>query len=530
MPTYLNVPFPEKDEAKRLGARWDGARKRWFVPDGTDLDPFARWLPVAEAGAAPLSEPDKIVDLGLFRQHVEEQQQEERGVGLQAYLAGVAEVVREYAGRPQWIRAEISFLSHKKHLYLDLVEHDANRTQVAYAKGCIWASDVAKLQKKFRDGTGGDLAANIKVLVLARGEFHPRFGFALIISDIDPSFTLGDLEAKLRDIRNALHQEGIYGNNRLLAVPEEFTRVAVIAPEQAAGLGDFRREADALQQYGLCDFTYFYAWFQGEGAVASIAQQFELVVAAHKKQPFDALIVIRGGGAKTDLAWLNDLTLARHICTAPLPVFTGIGHERDNTILDEVCCRRFDTPSKTVAFVEQVIVTSAQQGLADWKFIRSTARNIVSETQRQTEKAARTVADAARTALERARQGSERAAATVRRQAQVLTERAAGIIARRRGEVLAQVRRRLDAATERLARWRQDVARGAARQVEAAQREVDARWRLVEAVRPERTLRRGFAIVRAGKSIVGSRDAAAKLPRFDIEFRDGQLTVRPEQD
>jgi exodeoxyribonuclease VII large subunit len=137
----------------------------------------------------------------------------------------------------------------------------------------------------------------------------------------------------------------------LLPPPLDFVRVAVISPETSAGLGDFQRESDRLQTATLCEFTFFRATFQGLDAPSSIRTAVQNALAAHRQSPFDALVVIRGGGSVTDLAWLNDLQLATVLCLCPLPVFTGIGHERDQTILDDIAHIRFDTPSKVALHI-----------------------------------------------------------------------------------------------------------------------------------------------------------------------------------
>lgn len=185
---------------------------------------------------------------------------------------------------------------------------------------------------------------DIKILCLVQVRFDALHGLDLIIEDVDPSYTLGDLAAKLARIRQRLADECIYGTNQALPPPVEFLRVAVIGPETSAGLGDFRRETDRLQRAGLCDFAFFGATFQGAAVAASIRAAFDEALAAHGKSAFDALVIIRGGGSVTDLAWLNDLDVAQMLCSSPIPVLTGIGHERDSAILDEVAHRRFAPP------------------------------------------------------------------------------------------------------------------------------------------------------------------------------------------
>jgi exodeoxyribonuclease VII large subunit len=141
----------------------------------------------------------------------------------------------------------------------------------------------------------------------------------------------------------------------------------VISPDGAAGLGDFKRDADILHQSELCTFDYFSAKFQGANAAVEIRNC--LLSLQQNSHYYDAICIIRGGGSVTDLYWLNDLELARTVCHSTLPLFTGIGHERDNTILDEVANTRFDTPSKVIAHIRDVICANTHAALANYQHI-----------------------------------------------------------------------------------------------------------------------------------------------------------------
>src|SRR5262249_27980647 len=159
----------------------------------------------------------------------------------------------------------------------------------------IWSSRFPSINGKFVKGTGGDLKPDIKVLIRARAEFHPVHGFDLIVDDIDPSFTVGDLLAKLKAIRETLKTEGVYEANRTRPAPQDFVRVAVICPATSAGQGDFASEADRIENAGLCRFDYYTAVFQGEGTSRSIRDAIGEAYEAHKARPYDALAIIRGG-------------------------------------------------------------------------------------------------------------------------------------------------------------------------------------------------------------------------------------------
>ena len=349
MTTYLNVPFRERNEAKAKGARWDSETRKWFVPIGRDLEPFTSWLPV---------DPAKLASQDLTEQG--------KGVPLSQLLAGVATAVEQAFRQGVWTTAEVVRVDGDTHAYLELAERDAEGTLIAKARAIVWGRDVERVLGTFQRATGVRLAAGIKVLIRARPEFSAQYGLTLHVDAIDPSYTLGDLEAKKRQIREQLKADGIFERNRQLPTPWDYRALLVVSPPRAAGLGDFARDADRLQRHGLCQAVYAHSRFEGEGAPASIREAIEAALAAWPAQALpDAIVIIRGGGAVNDLAWLNDYELARFICLSPVPVLTGIGHERDSTILDEVAHQRFDTPSKVVAGIQALIVKRARESQAD---------------------------------------------------------------------------------------------------------------------------------------------------------------------
>jgi exodeoxyribonuclease VII large subunit len=280
------------------------------------------------------------------------------------FLNRFKDVIQRGLADAEWVRVEIRELREKGgNFYLSVEERNPPGDVLAKSDAMIWRSLAGQIVRKFKEATGESLRTDIKVLILVRAPFHSLFGFSLVVENVDSSYTLGDLAAKLRKIRETLTREQVIQLNRLLPSPVEFVRVAVISPKTSAGLGDFRQEADRLHRAGLCEFHFVRATFQGLEAPSSILNAIETVASAHRELPFDALVIIRGGGAVTDLAWLNDLELARRICRLPIPVLTGIGHERDSTILDEVAHRRFDTSSKVANHICRVPTKSYAERL-----------------------------------------------------------------------------------------------------------------------------------------------------------------------
>jgi len=302
----------------------------------------------------------------------------EKGIALTELLGRVKGVIDEGFAKAEWVSAEISELRGKNgHLYLTLTERNDQGDILAQIKGVIWRNRAQSITAKFEGATGEGLKTDIKILCLARVRFDPLYGLDLIIEDVDPSYTLGDLAAKLARTRDKLQRTGLYERNKQLPSPVEFVRVAVISPETSAGLGDFRGETDRLQAATLCELHLFPATFQGVETSPSIQSAVLQVLTAHKQKPFDALAIIRGGGSVIDLAWLNDRDLAKLLCQSPVPILTGIGHERDNTIIDEIPHTRFDTPSKVALHISTTIKDNALAAIQAWERINALVGRII---------------------------------------------------------------------------------------------------------------------------------------------------------
>ena len=170
-----------------------------------------------------------------------------------------------------WVSAEVAEAKQSQgHLYLSLVDHNAEGDKIANCRAMIWRNQLDTLNSKFKVITGADIQPDIKVLLRVKPRFDARYGFSLNIIDIDPTYTLGDVARQIAAIRKALIDAGRFDKQKQLATPLEFCRVAVLSPEKAAGLGDFRREADALTHHGLTHFDYFQACFQGPATADSL--------------------------------------------------------------------------------------------------------------------------------------------------------------------------------------------------------------------------------------------------------------------
>ncbi|MCM1109260.1 MAG: exodeoxyribonuclease VII large subunit [Clostridium sp.] len=253
---------------------------------------------------------------------------------------------------PIWLQAELSEVrcAYNGHCYLEFVQKDKHgRSLVAKARGVIWAGTYALLALSFERETGQPLAAGMKVLVRVSVSFHELYGYSLTVTDMDPTYTLGDLARRRREILQQLEADGILTDNRDLPFPVPANRIAVISSATAAGYGDFCNQL-AGNEYGFRFTTrLFPAVMQGERVEETVLAALDAVLAA--RDDWDVVVIIRGGGATSDLSGFDSYLLAAACAQFPLPVITGIGHERDDTVLDCVAHRRVKTPTAAAAFL-----------------------------------------------------------------------------------------------------------------------------------------------------------------------------------
>jgi exodeoxyribonuclease VII large subunit len=251
-----------------------------------------------------------------------------------------------------WVVAEISELKENRsgHCYLELIEKDEATDEItARARATIWSYTFRMLKPYFETTTGQVFTSGIKVLVQATVEFHAAFGLSLNIKDIDPTYTIGDLARKRREIIDRLIREGVFDMNKELPLPEVPQKIAVISSATAAGYLDFVNQLENNQHGFVFYHKLFEAYMQGTEATPSIINALERIFKYDNF--FDVVVIIRGGGAQADLSCFDNYDLAINVTQFPLPVLTGIGHEKDDTIVDMVAHTRLKTPTAVAEFI-----------------------------------------------------------------------------------------------------------------------------------------------------------------------------------
>ena len=254
-----------------------------------------------------------------------------------------------------WVEAELSECRESKgHCYMELIQKDErSATPIAKASAKCWVSKWMLIRPYFERTTGQRLHAGMKVLLKVYPQFHEAYGFSWIVTDIDPTYTLGDMARKRQEIIRQLKEEGVFDLQKELQLPLFCQNIAVISSETAAGYGDFCNQLTD-NPYGFLFHTQLFpAIMQGDGVEQSVINALEEIfdVQSSLSDMFDCVVIIRGGGATSDMSGFDTLALAENVANFPIPIITGIGHERDESILDMVSYLRVKTPTAAAAFL-----------------------------------------------------------------------------------------------------------------------------------------------------------------------------------
>lgn len=293
----------------------------------------------------------------------------EKALTLYELNSLVRETIEEELHQEYWVEAELSEVREVRgHCYMQLVQYDRSEeggkrkryenTPIAQASAKCWQSSWQLLRPYFEKETGQRLHAGMKVLLQVYAQFHETYGFSWIVTDIDPTYTMGDMARKRQEIIRVLKEEGVFDLQKELPLPLFCQRIAVISSANAAGYGDFVNQLEN-NEYGFRFHTrLFPAVMQGEDVEKSVIAALEQIFrgsgdmeARGNENSFDCVVIIRGGGATADLSGFDTLALAENVANFPLPIITGIGHERDESILDMVSHTRVKTPTAAAAFL-----------------------------------------------------------------------------------------------------------------------------------------------------------------------------------
>lgn len=378
-----------------------------------------------------------------------------------------------------WVTGETSDVRCSGgHCYLELIEKRPDGTPLAKCRAVIWAGTFARIGAEFARITGSPLRSDMKIMARVNVSFHAVYGLSLVITQIDASYTAGDLEARRQAILARLNAEGVANLNRMLSWPATPMRIAVISAKGAAGYGDFVKHLHDNPQRLRFSTTLFEAAMQGERTAPTVIAALDAVM--NSDESFDCVVIIRGGGAVADLAWFDDYDLAAAVAQYPLPVIVGIGHQRDICVLDYVA----NTSVKTPTAAAEVLLGHAGAAL---NALVDTGRAILTAVRRAVSS------------------GKEQ-------------------LAYCRGELPANIQRILS-------RHKQFVDSEAPRQlstvitiqVGSARTRLHTLGEMLEALSPLATLKRGYSITRVDGHVVTPSDIIVPGTELTTEFAGGRI-------
>ena len=429
--------------------------------------------------------------------------EQKKHFSLRELQLAVRERLAEAFPLPVWVAAEISEMkvNYSGHCYIELVEKGgANGVPAAKASAVIWRSHYGPLASYFASKTGERLAVGMKVLVRVTISYHELYGLSFQIQDIDPTYTLGDWEQQRQQTIARLREEGVWDMNRELGMPRVPQRVAIVSSANAAGYQDFCKEI-ARSPYRV-ELTLFDAFMQGHGAEDSIIEALERV--ADRADEFDVVAVIRGGGSQSDLACFNSYRLCANVAQFPLPVVTGIGHDKDESVADMVAAQRLKTPTAVAAWINDQ--------LADF----DGALEALSEA----------VERCATEFLASERQRLERNAAMIATQSVGATRRLELTLERYRSELRRAVEKLLSDERNRVARADENLRRVTDYFVHSERDRLGALAQAVAAHDPQRIMALGFAVVSVDGHAVSDAQQIAIGTEVSVRLAKGKLKAK----
>ena len=423
-----------------------------------------------------------------------------QGMTLSEFNARIERQVNGVPGlQNQWVIAETSDLrlNRSGHCYTELIEKDDHGTTIAKIGAAIWAGTYRDLYNKFLRSTGQVLATGMKVMVKVTVNFHSLYGMKVVINDIDPNYTLGDMARQRQEIINRLTAEGIIDLNKELPWPEVPQRIAIISAEGAAGYGDFMNQLTG-NPYGLQFYTcLFNAVMQGAQTVPTVMAAMDRI--NRHIDLFDCVVIIRGGGATSELNSFDNYDLASYVANFPIPVIVGIGHERDVTVLDYVAALRVKTPTAAA----ETLIQRGTTALAHLDELQDAVVTAVRDTVGQAREhlaffttmipaAARHLIDTNRIRLDN--------------HARNIPFAAQGLIVNQRTRLERAVERMGDAASRALQREQQRLV---------------ALGDKATLLSPVNTLQRGYSLVRLGDKCVTAADQLHSGDQITVQFATG---------
>ncbi len=446
-------------------------------------------------------------------------------LSLRQYTSEIANSIRTNPVlQSRWVIAELSDVSERGgHCYMELVEKDDRGVTIARLRGTIWANNFAyKIKPKFEQITGQKFKSGLKVMLFGSASFHEQYGLSFNITDVDPSFTIGDMERIRREIIETLTREGVVNCNRMLQMPRVPQRIAIISAKGAAGYGDFMNQLQS-NPVGFKFYTHlFEATMQGEttsNSVIKALNDIEMTI-----DLWDCVVIIRGGGATSDLNGFDNLELARRVATFALPVVVGIGHERDRTVLDDIANVRVKTPTAAAEWLIMCAQQTLDQALALANQVARYVKDRTSGASKQLSHIEGTIPIIAKQQIIKSKSNLAAIASALPYMTKnkiLSANRTIDALAR---DVQHSAIGKISAAQTYLKTMSDALANAAPKAIANQDKRLKALENIVEALSPQKTLKRGFSLTKVNGKTVKSIDQLADNDVITTYLADGEIT------
>jgi exodeoxyribonuclease VII large subunit len=426
-----------------------------------------------------------------------------------------------------WVIAEISEITENAagHCYLELIEKQPDEKNVrARARGIIWSSRYRFLKSLFENITGESLREGLNILIKIKVEYHELYGLSLVISDIDPAFTIGEMAMKRNLIIRKLEEEGIFSMNKELALPSFPQRIAIVSSRNSAGYSDFINHL-SNNSFRYCFYTsLFESAMQGSETENGIIGALDRI--ALNSHHFDIVVIIRGGGSQSDLSWFDNYNIAYHVTQFPLPVLTGIGHDKDMSVTDLVANKALKTPTAVADFLIDSMGRTENELIEMYTVIKELSRNILEKNRIRIETDKNKLSPLALNIISRFNDklsGKKIAFINVGKE---FIYRAGSIPLNQKSRLISLVKSLISEKKTGLKRSLQDLVSVTGKSLNYTSSGLALFETTLGILNPENVLRRGYTITSLNGKIVKERILINPDDIIDTQFSDGKVTSR----
>jgi len=432
-----------------------------------------------------------------------------------------------------WVIAEISELKENSagHCYLELIEKNPDEKNVrARVKAIIWSNRYRFLKSLFENLTGESIREGLKILFKTKVEYHEIYGLSLVITDIDPSFTIGDLAMKRQLVISRLQQEGVFTMNRELEIPFLPQKIAIISSKNAAGYTDFINHLKG-NTYGYVFYTcLFESPMQGSETEQGVINALDKI--ADNAHLFDLVVIIRGGGSQSDLSWFDSYNIAFHVTQFPLPVITGIGHEKDLSVTDMVANQSLKTPTATADFIIDTTAETENHLSGLWLSIKDLTGKTIEKSRNRLESARLKLQPLSQIMIANMKESISEKIIDMISIGKEFTFRAGKIPANQSSRLISAVRSISKEEQLAFERKKNNLRNIVLNYIALNQKKLEASENTLNILNPFNVLKRGYTITSFNGQIITTKENLNESDIIDTQFSDGIISSRviKEQD